>query len=557
MSDGTPISAASLQVRSTDGLAEHLAACHDVEVTGLTELDLGVFRVQRAEGEPWVARVFPAARALAEVEGDAAILRALARAGFPAEHCATETPVTELAGQGVLVTTFVPGARANGGRAFAYLGALLGRLHAHPATGLRPGGAWHHLVPQGTPSEEIQAALDLLSEAGGEPELIDAVAELDDCADLPHAFVHPDFVPANAIEGADGGITIVDWTGSGRGPRLWSLGFLLFAAGARSPRLVDLVVSRYRRHTRLTSDELERLPDAIRARPLLFDCWAVGLGRKPASRAVAELATMTKLAARIADQARAAFLAPDDGATPPKTLSKTPPNSKTLPQKKATRRAPNKMTGTLVTESFGYNGGRQVSVYVPPVAPEAVVFAGDGQEVARWSNLLLDAADVPPTMIVGVHGLEDETLRLHEYSPVFDAERFAAHERFFVEDVGRWVRERFGVTLPAERTAVYGASAGGELALALGLRHPDTYGVILAGSPGAGYQPTGTLPRRIPRTYLVAGSLEPFFLANAARWAAALRDAGADVVLRERVAAHGSELWRAEFPLMVAWAFGR
>jgi hypothetical protein len=30
----------------------------------------------------------------------------------------------------------------------------------------------------------------------------------------------------------------------------------------------------------------------------------------------------------------------------------------------------------------------------------------------------------------------------------------------------------------------------------------------------------------------------------------------AGVVLRERVGAHGDAFWRAEFPLMVAWAFG-
>ena len=119
----------------------------------------------------------------------------------------------------------------------------------------------------------------------------------------------------------------------------------------------------------------------------------------------------------------------------------------------------------------------------------------------------------------------------------------------------RWARARFGVALPAERTAVFGASAGGELAL--GLRHPDVYGAVLSGSPGAGYKPPGAMPRPIPRTYLVAGTLEPFFLENASRWAVALRDAGADVVMSERVAAHGNALWRAEFPLMVAWAFGR
>ncbi len=212
--------------------------------------------------------------------------------------------------------------------------------------------------------------------------------------------------------------------------------------------------------------------------------------------------------------------------------------------------------GELVTETLDYDGGRQVTVYVPPDPPRAVVFAGDGQGVPRFAQSLASAG-ASSTMIIGVHGLADEALRLQEYSPVFDAERFAAHERFFVEDVGRWARSRFGLVLPAERTAVFGVSAGGELALALGLRHPDVYGAIFSGSPGAGYKPTGVMPDRIPPTYLVAGTLEPFFLSNAIEWAVALRDAGADVVMSERVASHGDALWRAEFPLMVAWAFGR
>ena len=34
------------------------------------------------------------------------------------------------------------------------------------------------------------------------------------------------------------------------------------------------------------------------------------------------------------------------------------------------------MAGDLVTEMFDYDNGRQVSVYVPPESPEAIVFAG-------------------------------------------------------------------------------------------------------------------------------------------------------------------------------------
>ena len=212
--------------------------------------------------------------------------------------------------------------------------------------------------------------------------------------------------------------------------------------------------------------------------------------------------------------------------------------------------------GEVVTETFDYNGGRQVTVYIPADPPEAVLFAGDGQLISQWGGVL-EAADVPSTMIVGVHRLADETLRLHEYSPGFEPERFAAHERFFVEDVRRWTESRFGVALPPERTAVFGASAGGELALALGLQHPHIYGAVLSASPGGGYKPPRIMPSPLPRTYLVAGTQEPFFLENARRWADALRDADADVVMNERAGSHGDAFWREELPLMVAWAFGR
>jgi pimeloyl-ACP methyl ester carboxylesterase len=214
------------------------------------------------------------------------------------------------------------------------------------------------------------------------------------------------------------------------------------------------------------------------------------------------------------------------------------------------------IAGALISERLEYNGGRQVTVYVPPAPAEAVVFAGDGQLISQW-GASLEAAEVRSTMIVGVHPLSDETLRLHEYSPGFEPERFAAHEEFFVEDVRGWVRVRFGIRMPAERTAVFGVSAGGELALAIGLRHPDVYGAIFCASPGGGYKLPGVMPSSLPRAYLVAGTLEPFFRDNTTRWATALRDAGAEVVLTERVGSHGDAFWQEELPLMVAWAFER
>jgi hypothetical protein len=88
----------------------------------------------------------------------------------------------------------------------------------------------------------------------------------------------------------------------------------------------------------------------------------------------------------------------------------------------------------FVTEMLEYDGGRLVTAYVPPAAPEATVFAGDGQLITSWGGVL-ETADLPPTMIVGAHRPDDEALRLHEYSPgestaafAFDLDRFAAHE---------------------------------------------------------------------------------------------------------------------------------
>ena len=108
----------------------------------------------------------------------------------------------------------------------------------------------------------------------------------------------------------------------------------------------------------------------------------------------------------------------------------------------------------------------------------------------------------------------------------------------------------------AAQMAANKAPDGRHLALALGLRHPRVFGAVFCASPGAGYRPHADLPAPLPRAYLVAGTLEPFFLENATRWAAALREAGAEVVMRERVGSHGDAFWQQELPRMVAWAFG-
>jgi len=210
--------------------------------------------------------------------------------------------------------------------------------------------------------------------------------------------------------------------------------------------------------------------------------------------------------------------------------------------------------GELVSETFPFDGGRQVTAYVPTRPVETIVYCGDGQLLPGW-GADLEQNDLPSTMIVGVHRLADETLRLHEYSPKFDPARFKAHENFLIDDVRSWVKSKFDVNLPRDRTAIYGVSAGGELALALGVRHSNLFAAVFSASPGAGYKPTDEMAKIIPPTYLVAGTREPFFLENAQRWATALSDNDNEVILVKRDAGHDDTMWRAELPKMVAWAF--
>lgn len=80
--------------------------------------------------------------------------------------------------------------------------------------------------------EEAESSLPIGQRAGYEAFRTE-IERSDDFHDLPHALIHPDFVPANVVESPDAGLVVIDWTGAGRGPRISSSGFLLWAAGGR------------------------------------------------------------------------------------------------------------------------------------------------------------------------------------------------------------------------------------------------------------------------------------------------------------------------------------
>ena len=309
-----------------DRLAHHLGERYALAVTGLTELDLGVYRVEHAAGPPWVARVFPPIRPQAAATADAQILQLLADRGYGSERIAVPDPVSETDGHAVVVTEYVDGVPPSERRAgirelggLRRLGAMLGQLQAmrdaaDPA--FRPGGGWHHLV-DGSPQDEISAARQLLADceasvANGDRAQYEALhrelSDLDDGAGLPEALLHPDFVLANVVASRERGMVLVDWTGTGRGPRLWPLAFLLFAEGVKNPRRIDLVAAGYRRHITLEPEELSRLEHMIPARPVVLAAWSYCLGRVSAEQA-AHAATVARTTARVAAARAAPILA--------------------------------------------------------------------------------------------------------------------------------------------------------------------------------------------------------------------------------------------------------
>ena len=177
----------------------------------------------------------------------------------------------------------------------------------------RPGGAWHHLA-DGLPSAEIAAASRMLAEAAplipdAERAAFDAlraeVAALDAAEGLPEGLIHPDFVLANVVA-TPGGMVLVDWAGAGRGPRLWSLAFLLYAEAAKEPRRAGSVLLGYREHVTLETEELDRLAAVARTRPLILRAWSVCMGRTTPTEAMTAMSETKALTEMIATRVRAA-----------------------------------------------------------------------------------------------------------------------------------------------------------------------------------------------------------------------------------------------------------
>ena len=278
-----------------DRLLVHLRDRYDIDATTATKLSVHktyVFRIDRNDGSPWIARAVPPARPRARVEGDASILRFLEQRGYPAERLAADDAVSDLDGSSVLVTRFVDGGPLpDGATKFAMMGELLGRLHALPSDDSvsRPGGAsGEDPRHEGEPRQDLLAALAFLDAVdtkvpAAERERFERlraqVRSADDGAGLPESLLHGNLVhaPDHAVLSADGPVAI-NWKAAGRGPRLADFAYLIWGTGAWNPRrpdqeCIDAAVSAYRRHIEPINDELDRLADVMYIRTLYLVCF--------------------------------------------------------------------------------------------------------------------------------------------------------------------------------------------------------------------------------------------------------------------------------------------
>jgi Ser/Thr protein kinase RdoA (MazF antagonist) len=283
---------------AVERLPAHLERTYRVGVSRLTPLEpWAPEHAQRADlddGRAWVVRLHPPSRPRAEVEGDAELLRYLEQHDYPAERLVDDGdgPVTTLDDPDehtILLTHLIPGQNCRGETrpvVMAGIGELLGRLHALPlpADGAvcREAGGWHHLSTAGGGRRaDADAILPRLDEKAAQlppgqqddaRRLRDAVVSIDDCTDLPHALINIDFGGPNIMRTPTGELHAVDWTGAGRGPRVLSMTGLCTEGGA--PHVLEPYVEGYLRHaSRLSAEELDRLPAALALHSFFLDCW--------------------------------------------------------------------------------------------------------------------------------------------------------------------------------------------------------------------------------------------------------------------------------------------
>lgn len=241
---------------------------------------------------------------------------------------------------------------------------------------------------------------------------------------------------------------------------------------------------------------------------------------------------------------------------------------------------------------------RRIFVYTPPgFDPKKkypVVYMADAQlrgDTPGFIDPLIVKGELPPMILVGLwYGVPTagDDLRSKEYLLDWPGgeDQFISLEDFLLKEVMPYVEQTYGASTDPKQRVITGFSSGAAWAVAMGLLHPDVFPNVVAQSmvwsgPAASggsmdvsmngtidamdFTPTDEttdvfaryLPRsKMPRFYLSAGTLEPYFYRATLHFAEEARATGHEVQVEPIVSGHSRAGWPPVLVRGLKWALG-
>ena len=205
-------------------------------------------------------------------------------------------------------------------------------------------------------------------------------------------------------------------------------------------------------------------------------------------------------------------------------------------------------------------GPRKIIVYLPPDFsarhdPYPSIYLTDGEDpdglvFATWTfENLLASRKIPPVIVVRIVNPDQET-RSRELSCN------NSFSDYLQDDVVPFVRRKYNTTLRPSKTAIGGYSLGGLAAACAGLRHSDTFGLVLSQSGAYWFEPTGldfAEPNWLAREFANHKKLLLRFYIDAGTNELDIRGDGSGILvpnrqLRDVLRARGYKVLYQEFP---------
>lgn len=204
--------------------------------------------------------------------------------------------------------------------------------------------------------------------------------------------------------------------------------------------------------------------------------------------------------------------------------------------------------------------------------PASAFKKGEHWRVGETATALIDAARIPPLIIVGIDNTGPR--RLHEYTPTYDRRRGGGgaddYGRMIVDELKPFVDRHYRTMPDAASTGLGGSSLGGLVSLYFGLKYPEVFSRIAVLSPSVWWDRRAILrnvreakPKPRLRIWVDIGSREGrHHVDNAQLLKVGLIKSGwveGDDLRYEEVlgGTHSEAAWAARFDRVLQFLFGR